>query len=459
METEARPHMSIRDYVHVVFKRKIQILLFFGATLCAVAIGSFLTTPKYEATAQLLIKIGRENMYVPTLPASGNSSPIISFNREEQINSEIEILKGRFLVERVVESLGSVVIYPDLSSTGRGLLSGLFQNMDVRQSRLQRAVLRLQKGMKVAGVRKSDVIELRFKHKDPRTAATVVNTLVNFYLERHLEIHKSPQAFRFFQEQAQILKDKLKGAQDKLEGFKKKHQLTSSLEEERSLLLRQEADLRTALNQTLSEEAETENRLRNPVHDDNLLSRLVDLELKEQELLTKYTDESHFVQSVREEMQIVRQTLAEQRSRRYEAEMKALKAKEETQRAQLAEYQKRLEELKRIEMEFNRLQQTVEVDRENYRLYLTKFEESRVSDAMDTEKIANVSLIEPARPPSKPVSPKIFLNMVLAIFLGGFGGFGLAFFSEYLNDSLEKDEDVENHLHLPVLASIPELKM
>jgi len=57
------------------------------------------------------------------------------------------------------------------------------------------------------------------------------------------------------------------------------------------------------------------------------------------------------------------------------------------------------------------------MDHRNYRLYLTKFEESRISNAMDTEKIANVSLIEPARPPLEPVSPKVMLNMVLALML------------------------------------------
>jgi capsular polysaccharide biosynthesis protein len=104
------------------------------------------------------------------------------------------------------------------------------------------------------------------------------------------------------------------------------------------------------------------------------------------------------------------------------------------------------------------LQNQVDVDGQNYQLYLSKIEESRISDAMDREKIASVSLIEPARVPFKPVSPKVLLNMVLAIFLGGFGALGLAFFLEYLNDTLERAEDVENVLQLPVLGSIPELK-
>jgi capsular polysaccharide biosynthesis protein len=90
-------------------------------------------------------------------------------------------------------------------------------------------------------------------------------------------------------------------------------------------------------------------------------------------------------------------------------------------------------------------------------LYLSKFEESRISNAMDSEKMANLSVIQPAYPPSKPVAPRKRLNMLIALLLGGFGGLGLAFFMEYLDESLENPDDVEKHLQLPVLASIPKL--
>jgi capsular polysaccharide biosynthesis protein len=77
---------------------------------------------------------------------------------------------------------------------------------------------------------------------------------------------------------------------------------------------------------------------------------------------------------------------------------------------------------------------------------------------MDSERIANVSLIEAASPPLKPVSPKVLLNLVLGIFLGAFGALGLAFFSEYLDDSIEKPEHAEKALGIPVLASVPQFK-
>ena len=111
-----------------------------------------------------------------------------------------------------------------------------------------------------------------------------------------------------------------------------------------------------------------------------------------------------------------------------QAELRALQAKRNTQTEQLAEYRTGLEKLNRIEVELNQLQRQVEVDQQNYRLYLTKFEESRISDAMDTEKMTNVTQIQAATAPLKPVSPKVLLNLVLGVFLGAFGGLGLGVF-------------------------------
>ena len=185
------------------------------------------------------------------------------------------------------------------------------------------------------------------------------------------------------------------------------------------------------------------------------------------------------MQGVRDEIHMVRERLAEQESKRYgksssglnvtyqrlneelfrnEAELDALKGKKESQSAQLADYQRTLERLNRSELKLNRFQHTIDSARQNYQLYMAKLEESRISNAMDTEKIANVSVIEPASPPLKPVSPKVLLNIALSVILGTFGAIVLAFFLEYLDDNLEKTEDVEGYLKLPVLASIPELE-
>ena len=499
MEPEVTTRTSLRDFFHVIFKRKKEILLFFTVTVCTVATVTLIVKPTYRATSQILVKLGRENLYMPSVPTSKSLNPVVNFNREEQINSEIEILKSQYLIEKVVQSIGPTAIYPEIDDKGTSVLDRLILGMHAGESSFDKAVLKLQKALEVEGVRKSDVIAVSFKHKDPQMAAVVVNTLVSLYLDRHLDVHNNPRSYNFFGAQAEILKGKLKSSEKKLEAFKKRETI-SSLGEERSLLLQEEAQLRSVLNETLSREAEYEHRLQqlhkqlantprtvlldkeidnNPYSISSLQARLVELELKKEELLTKYTRQSRLVQSVIVEIQIVRDKLAEQEKRLYgktrsglnaihqtiqgqllgnEAELQALRAKKQALTAQLVDYQRRLEKLNRVEVELNQLQHELDVDRENYRLYLTKFEESRISNAMDTEKMANVSLIESARAPLEPASPKVLLNLVLSVFLGGLGGLGLGFFLEYLDDSLEKTEDVEEYLKVPVLASIPEFK-
>jgi uncharacterized protein involved in exopolysaccharide biosynthesis len=217
----------------------------------------------------------------------------------------------------------------------------------------------------------------------------------------------------------------------------------------------------------------------NPYLISSLQARLVELELKEKELLNKYTERSRLVQNVKDDIAMVRKKLDTQEKKRYgksspgvntsyqriegelfnnEAELKALVAKQKALNEQLVAYQDQLGKRSRVEVELNQLEQEVEVDRRNYRLHLTKDEELRSPNAMDSEKIANVSLLEAAHAPLKPVSPKKLLNLMLGLLLSAFGGLGLAFFMEYLDDRLERPKQVEKALKLPVLASIPEFK-
>lgn len=407
MDVEKMPSVSLRDFFYVLFKRKNSILLFFAVTVCIVAVASVVATPTYEATAQILVKVGMEAVYTPTLPTR-DTEQIVRVDRQQQINSEIEILKSRFLAQKVVESLRPEVIYKDLDNSGGGFLSNLFRATEADQSptqsngdNIEQAVTNLQKNTTIGAVKSSDVINVSFRHTDPQVGAKVVNTLVGLYLDRRLHVHKNPDSYTFLRDQSHILENELKRSAESLNNFKKEHDITS-LQEERTVLLKQQADFRT---------------------------KVVELELKERELLTKYTDQSRLVQGVRDEIGLVRN--------------------------KLVELERRQTQLNQNEREFNRLQQEVEVDRENYRLYLTKFKESRILSSMDPGKISNVSVIEPAQAPLKPVSPNIFLNMILAVLLGGVGAFGWAFFSEYMADNLEGAEDVEEHLRLPVLASIP----
>ncbi len=473
MQTFETKQSSLRDFLNVIFKRKVQMVLFFIVAVSMVAVATFLIRPVYEATTQIIVKFNREN-----LSAGPNAGKTTLIGLQELINSEIELLKSRTLIDNVLTSFGPQKIYPGLDYID--------------------AVLKLTKALQMQRIKGSNIIAITFEHTNPQLAAMLLNTHTNNYFEHHLKVHKNPESYNFFEEQSRILEDKLKQSAKALETFKQLHKVTN-LKEEQRLLLTQIAGLRSAMNLTLSQQAATEIRLtqlqqqldrtpktiaqgeevdHNPFLISNFETKLIELELKEKELSSKYISQNRLVKQVKEEIKMVKGKLTELETKRYgkslsgpnityqrlkeellknQAEQKAVVGKNATQSVQMASFQQKLERLNQIEIELNQLQLTVEVNQQNYRLYLSKFEEARISNVLDSKKITNVSLIEPAMPPLKPVRPKILLNLILGLFLGLAGGLGLIFLLEFLDDSLENPEDVEATLQAPVLASIPEL--
>lgn len=510
---------SLRDFLNVIFKHKGKIVTFFLVTVVTVTVGSFVMKSVYEATSQLLVKFGRENIYIPTTPTATSTSPIFSFSREEQINSEIEILKSRYLLEKVIDTIGAEIIYPDLEpgrevdlepSREKSLLKKvallpILKNLiperwgTQKVSPRDQALLRLRKKVSVEGVKKSDVIDVSFQSHDPTVAKDVVNTLVRHYLDHHLTVHRNPMAYDFFRNQASLLEAKLRDSERELEAFREGNAITA-LEEQRTLVLRKAADLNAELKATLSQVQEAKTKIAklkeqlsrlspnveleksiggNPHVINTLKAKLVELELQEQELLIKYTEKSRLVANVRKQIQTVKEKLVREEGSFYgssrsginitfkelerelfseEATLKALQAREKSQHENLAAYDRELDRLNHIEARFNHLRRQVEINHQNYKLYVTKLEESRISNAMDLEKIANVSVIQPAQAPIKPIKPRKALNIILSIVLGGIGGLGLAFFSEYMDHSLKSPEEVEARLGIPHFISIPKLK-
>ena len=77
---------------------------------------------------------------------------------------------------------------------------------------------------------------------------------------------------------------------------------------------------------------------------------------------------------------------------------------------------------------------------------------THVAQIMKTD---NISVIDPAEVPGTPVSPRKSLNMAVAAVLSLMAGLFLVFLLEYLDNSIKSPLDVERHLELPILGTIP----
>lgn len=81
-----------------------------------------------------------------------------------------------------------------------------------------------------------------------------------------------------------------------------------------------------------------------------------------------------------------------------------------------------------------------------------------MGEVAEIMKMDNVQLIDPAKLPEAPIKPRPVLNMAIAGVLGIMVSLGIIFLIEYLDNTVKSAEDIERHIGLPVLGSIPDFE-
>ncbi|MGD8648097.1 MAG: hypothetical protein PVJ77_16265 [Desulfobacterales bacterium] len=97
--------------MHILLKRKTQLLFLIVAPLFTLAISTCLILPNNEPQPHILVTVGRQNSYVPAI---GCGISLLSSTHKTQINSKIVIHRDRFLIQDVVTFLNLAMRYPDL---------------------------------------------------------------------------------------------------------------------------------------------------------------------------------------------------------------------------------------------------------------------------------------------------------------------------------------------------------
>ncbi|MCB0321963.1 MAG: GumC family protein [Bdellovibrionales bacterium] len=471
------PLEYLQLFCATLHKRRRLALLVGGAIFISIAAVTFLMTPKYEAESSLLVKFGREFIYRPEI---GDKTPVSTFNQEEVINSAVSIIGSRDLAEQVIESLGREALFDDIKS-------------DSEDNARSAAFLKFRKSLEIQPVKKSSVINLAFQHKDPELAARALNELIRKFIARHLELHTQSSS-GFFQEQMTAFKTALEESEKRLETFKQENKI-SSLGEQRSLLLQQRNELDASLKNTVSRVDEAKNKLgsyKQQMTDiiaskdrytqselDKVLvdsrSKLLALKLDEQGLSAKFNDDNPLLVTTRKQIRLIEQflreqerdiaakvksanpahRLAENEANLTEAELEALHARAHSLQEQMTELDREIQTLDLRDKELRELNREIETNEENFKVYQRKLEESRIQDEMNRQKIANIGVIQEAVVPVKAVKPRKLLTLVLAMCLALVSGVGAALMAEFGAQSFLSAREVERHVNVPVLASIP----
>jgi uncharacterized protein involved in exopolysaccharide biosynthesis len=266
--------------------------------------------------------------------------------------------------------------------------------------------------------------------------------------------------------------------------------------QQRDLLLQRLDALEGSYGQNLVEISDTEHRIRelqaeltelpqrtttqvrtadNPELLRALKATLLDLELKQTQLLTKFEPSHRLVHEVNEQILQAKTAIASEQSTPIRDEttdkdtdyewaqgelekarvaMKGLQARKIAIDGELKEYRSLARRLGEAAITQDVLASNEKAAEENYLLYVKKREEARMGEALDQGGIVDVAIAEQPIVPALPVWPPGIV--LLAGFIAALSsGTGAAFAADYLDPALRTPEEVRNCLELPVLASLP----
>jgi len=485
----ARPSFTLRDALTIVFFDRWAILTAFLVPVILGLALSLFTRTTYQADARLLVLLGREYVFRPDI---GEQLPGFSFDRDQIVKAELEILGSRELKVEVVRSIGMDEMYPRLR-VGTTPETVPPDQANRRPRALDVAVDQFDQNLRLTPVQGSNVIQLAFVHPDPQIAAEALNLLIRFYMEKRRDVFSQTRS-AVIQEQRDQYAQRLHEVEDRIQKFRKDNNI-SNVEEQINLLLRQENDqvsaelqleqnargLQAQLDGLKAQIAATPAQIllatdsaRTPALD-SARATLMGLELRRRDLLTKYREGSRVIADVDAQIQQARSFLAQDDHRvsdstrygrnpvlddlerdraRLDAELKGTRARRTEIDGNVQKIRDQLAALAGQDQAFRALERDHAILDDSYRTYTKRLEEAKITEEFDKSKTANVRIIAPAEPPSEGRSLRLPI-IAASMFLGILAALTTAFVMAQMRQTYLTPEDAERSLSLPVLLTVP----
>lgn len=486
-QAAASSDLNIRDLMAPLFRRKELLgLVFLGMALVAILV-TMVVSGLYASSMEILVKRQRLDPMVtsePTLQQPPSPPPLT----EEEVNSEIELLKSGDLLRDAVLANG-------LQELEKGTLSSFLFSRGQDEWYVSKAVDRLSKKLSIEVVSKTNAIEVRYKSRDPQVAYGVLNKMADLYMQKHLAVQRPGGSYDFFAKEAEKYRRALAESEQRLADFGKEQGVVAP-EIERSGMAQKVVDSSASLQQALQAIAADEQRIKaeeakmkaTPVrsstaetsNDANLLlqqllANLLTAQLKRTQLALKYDASYPLVQEADQEIAQTQAAIAEAKKTTYVIQTTDRDPTYELLREDVAKTQadlasqeatavalgQSIQSIRRqmVDLDGKSLQQgdlirETKADESNYLLYLSKREQERTSDALDQKRIGNVAI---AVPPILPILPAYnpVIVLLVGIIFAGFASVAAVFTAEYLDSSFCTPRQVNEVLGIPVLAWFP----
>jgi len=486
-------NIDLRVYWHTFTKYKWIII---GLTLVIGSLTALKTLslpPIYQARTALLIEFEQANV-ISIEEVYGTSS-----YQDKFYNSQLKILKYRGLAEKLVDKL-NLVSHPAfnwepppkgfsyywhqwLSKVAWLQVSPPEEPQPTAQEKFKAVVETVMANLSVEAEFDSQIINISFDSTYPQLAAIVPNTLAEVYIDNDLEakLAMTHKATKWLTKRLNGLRQQLREAEQALQRYIESQGLvnvagvktiaTKQIEETAAELVHARINL-TKLENVYRQVQKVGNSTTKAfesipaIFNHPLVQGLKQLELevekKVSEMNERYGPKHPSFIAAKAELKVAKEHTNEQiqkaiiRIRKeYELAFANVKALERS----LEDNKGTIREINRKESQLGVLEREVEVHRQLYEMFLTRFKETDASQDIQPLQSTVGRIVEHAIAPSDPYKPKTKLIVIISLVFGFIFSTLLAYLLEYLNNTLKDGEEVEQKLGLPLLGSLPKIKI
>ncbi|MBJ7308723.1 chain length determinant protein EpsF [Rugamonas sp. CCM 8940] len=445
--------MNFTQFLLILRARKKIILLTLLTIVALTVIVSLLLPKTYKATSSVVLN------YKGVDPVTGLSMP--GQLMPGYMATQIDIISSKNVALRVVDQLKlaespAVIQQFNEATEGKGTVRDWLADL-------------LLKKLDIVPARESSVVEISFKGADPQFVAAVANAFADEYQKAAIQLKVDPmkKATIYFNEQTKLLRDGVEAAQSRLSKYQQETGIVSldnrlDVESNRlndlsaQLVMAQGQQMEAASRQRMAQGAsgaESPDVAANPLVQ-NMKASLSAAEAKFAEVAQRLDKNHPQYQSAKAEVDHLRADLNSQiraTSNSVGNNAQILGQREGAIRAALAAQKAKVLELNRTRDELNVLQKDVESAQRAFDATSLRLSQTRIEGQSEQ---SDVALLNPAVAPIEPSGPRVVLNTLLSIFVGGFLGLSFAMIAEMIDRRVRSENDIVEVLEIPVLGTI-----
>jgi polysaccharide chain length determinant protein (PEP-CTERM system associated) len=505
-----KKNLTLRDYGEIFWRRKWWFVLPVVLGTIIAVVYSYSVPSLYRSSTLIMV----EDQAVPT----SYVSPTVTSTVEHRLNTISQQILSRTNLEKIIRQFGLYKDSESASTGLEGVaervktkVKKVLTSLNIYEvqetipwvpeehvNRMREAI-----AITVLGDRhKKNAFTIAYTNRNPETAMQVTNALASLFIEENLKVRErqAEGTSKFLASELSVAEKELQALEGRLKEFKERHQgaLPEQLDANLRTLDRLQLELQT-VNESVRNAAERKvfyeqqfestsssdvapppvQQARAPQASEVELERLrrelarlqaefndnypdiVVLKKRISDAETQIANEPVPQESPRDVQKVIsdkseKRSQLEGQIRNLDAEISALKLRQESVLSNMREYERRIEETYGNELQLLSMVRDYGMSKSNYETLLEKRLNAKMSENLEKrQKGEQFRILDPANMPKIPYTPDRRQIILLGSLLSGAVGVGLIFLLEYLNPYFRNPEDLQATLGLPVLAVIP----